>query len=111
MSDMRDSAILCHVYVQPVFDEILSHHLARLNDAVLLWKFSLGKELTVASQSASCLQWLIKSQGCLGELTVSLDSSPSCNFLPVSLFLHSSVLSPDWVVTPGTTRGILRDGC
>lgn len=28
-------------------------------------------------------------------------------FLPTSLLLHSSVLLSDWLVTPGTTRGML----
>lgn len=51
---MRYGAILRHVYVQPILDKIPSHHLAGLDDAVLLREFSLGKELAVSLQLAYC---------------------------------------------------------
>jgi hypothetical protein len=40
-----------------------------------------------------------------GNRTVSV-CSVSDNFLPTSLFCHSSVLLPGWLVIPGTTRGM-----
>ena len=39
-------------------------------------------------------------------LTVSFEGL-SASFLPTSLLVHSSVLSPELEVIPGTTRGIL----
>lgn len=43
-------------------------------------------------------------------LTVSLFWS-SESFLPTSLLVHSSVLSPELEVIPGTTRGMLVVSC
>lgn len=45
MSDVRDSAVFLHMYVEPVLDKVLGHHLARSNDPVLLREFPLCKEL------------------------------------------------------------------
>lgn len=45
VSDMRDSAVFFHMYIEPVLDKVLGHHLARLNDPVLLRERPLCKEL------------------------------------------------------------------
>jgi len=48
----------------------------------------------------------------LGNLTVSFDGSVSEIFLPTSLFIHSSFLSPEPLdVIPGTTRGMVSVLC
>lgn len=39
-----------------------------------------------------------------------MDVSSSVIFFPTNLLVHSSVLLSGWLVTPGTTRGILGNG-
>lgn len=104
MGDMRYSAVFLHMHIETVRVEVPGHHLARVEDAVLLRERLLRKELQrpVSAVRKSHFQPL-------GQLTVSLESSPSCIFLPTSLLVHSSVLSPDWLVIPGTTRGIVGE--
>ena len=80
---------------------IHDHHVALLDDAVLLGQLGLRKGLLAVSVTAVM-------EGINGnERTVSLELSPS--FLPVSLFIHSFVLSlaPLFDVRPGTTRGMV----
>lgn len=100
--DMRYSAIFLHMHVESVLVKVLSHHLAGLDDPVLLGERLLREEL----QDLVSVVWIQPPQS-LCQLTVSLESSPSWIFLPTSLLVHSSVLSPDWLVIPGTTRGML----
>lgn len=38
VSDVRHSAVFLHVYIEPVLDKVLGHHLSRRNDPVLLWE-------------------------------------------------------------------------
>ena len=48
----------------------------------------------------------------MGILILTVDEEGSSEiFLPTSLLVHSSVLSDELVVTPGTTRGILTMYC
>ena len=91
--------------IESVRLEILGDHHARLDDSVLLGQIPLGEELV----AMLVIIKVVNVFECK-ELTVSFDSS-SWSFLPTSLLDHSSVLSPDWVCTPGTTRGMADFVC
>jgi hypothetical protein len=45
MSDVRNSSVLLEMHIQSVWDKILRHKLARLDDAGFLWQLSLGEVL------------------------------------------------------------------
>lgn len=95
---MRNGAVPIEVHVESLGLEVLCDHHAGLDDTGLLGEVPLreGLELSVfIAQVAACYM-----------LTVSLFWS-SESFLPTSLLVHSSVLSPELEVIPGTTRGML----
>lgn len=103
--NMRHRPILFDMDIETVGFKVLGNHHARLDDAVLLGEVSLAealRELCVSQRAPIPLT----QPGRGGKVrTVSSDFSSS-SFFPTSLFDHSAVLSSDWVVTPGTTRGI-----
>lgn len=104
---MRDGAALIKVHVEAVLVKVLGDHLARLDDAVLLGEVLFAKHLphSTVSSDVSIEAHRVDAVG----LTVSLDSL-SENFLPTSLFCHSSVLLDEAFVMPGTTRGMVGGG-
>lgn len=105
--DVRDGAALIKVHVEAVLVKVLGDHLARLDDAVLLGEVLFAKHLphSTVSSDVSIEAHRVDAVG----LTVSLDSL-SENFLPTSLFCHSSVLLDEALVMPGTTRGMVGRG-
>lgn len=86
------------MHVEPVLPEILGDHHPGLDDPRLLWQIALGEGLSGQHSASS-------SGSGPGRPTVAVDSaSSSWMFLPTSLLVHSSVLSP---VDLGVTRGIM----
>lgn len=98
MRDARNCPLLIQMHIQPILSKVPSHHLPRRNDAMLLRQMFLAKELRKSARDHHTSEL---------ERTVSV-CSVSESFFPTSLFCHSSVLLPGWLVIPGTTRGILN---
>lgn len=72
VGNMGNGAILLHMYVEPVLIEVLSDHLARPDDTVLLGEFSLRKELAVTLKLVASYQVLniIPTHSLVGFLAV-----------------------------------------
>lgn len=112
MIDMRDGSVVLQVYVQSLRPEVLRHHHPRLDYPGLLGKVFLAESLRVEDQSDLCPNYLtlgrtsqVSSLTRIGLRTVAVEASSERD-LPTSLLHHSSVLSPEDEVIPGTTSGI-----
>lgn len=94
--------------VEPVRNEVLGHYSAWLDDPVGFRKLSLCERLRQWPCQYSLDSGFLECENG-GRLTISLEASSSVIFLPTNLLDHSSVLLFGWLVTPGTTRGMLGD--
>lgn len=102
MNDVRDCAVLLQVNVEPVRLEVLGDHHAGLNDSSFLREVPLCKALLFCTSAYLQLPRFAREATPTTSLVWSSES-----FLPTNLFIHSSVLSPEPVMIPGTTRGML----
>lgn len=104
--DLGDCPIFVEMDVETIGVVVLCHDRARLDDPCGLGQICLAKclPLRVSKHPGPPFGY--------GSLTVSFDGSDSEIFLPTSLFIHSSVLSPEPLdVIPGTTRGMMSVLC
>lgn len=99
VADVRDDTFIVEVDVEAVLVVVLGHHGAGLDDAVL------GGEVFLAEALRQGVSDVAGADGEAGGDTSALESD-SCSFLPDSLFVHSSVLSPKADVIPGAMRGM-----
>lgn len=111
MSNVRNSSVLLHMDIQPLGPEVSRNHHTRLDNAMLLWEISFAEVLNkpsqaVSPQSVTDRKFLSVWESEGTSLTTS-EVGSSVIFLPINLLAHSSVLSPELLVIPGTTRGIL----
>lgn len=119
----------------PIGVVVHGHHIALLDNTVLLRQILLCESLVRYSQSERFFVYFIpvsssslntrerdrgnrRDENCLGgrieeneveEHTVLSLESPI--FFPIKLFIHCDVLPPSLDWRPGTTRGILYDLC
>lgn len=110
MGNVGDCAIVLDVDVEPVRPEVLGHNRAWGYDSVGFGQLALRKVL-VQWPGQYWLNFGLERPGSSPwpSLTISLEVSSSVIFLPTNLLVHSSVLLSGWLVTPGTTRGMLGD--
>lgn len=104
--DLGDCPVLVEMDVETIGVVVLCHDRAWLDDPRGLGQICLAKCLPsrVSNHPGQPLGF--------GSLTVSFEGSDSEIFLPTSLFIHSSVLSPEPLdVIPGTTRGMVSVLC
>lgn len=104
--DLGDCPVLVEMDVETIGVVVLCHNRARLDDPRGLGQICLAKCLPLRVSNHPGPRFGS------GGLTVSFDGSDSEIFLPTSLFIHSSVLSPEPLdVIPGTTRGMVSVLC
>lgn len=104
--DLGDCPVLVEMDIETIGVVVLCHDRAWLDDPRGLGQICLAKCLPsrVSNHPGQPLGF--------GSLTVSFEGSDSEIFLPTSLFIHSSVLSPEPLdVIPGTTRGMVSVLC
>ena len=98
MCNLTNCAFFIDMNSQSVWIMIHSHHIPLIHNSVLFREISLCKCLFLGK----CKPW--NRHVAQYRLTTSSETSPS--FLPISLWDHSSFLSLEFDMSPGTTRGI-----